>query len=106
MLRPPLYSEWIASLEQHWGFVPTEQQRRQALELIATLNLDPTRRESYDKVRRAAIKQGVFPETLVTREELLQQEMEVFTQFNPTASPREERAWILKRSRELGIAQN
>lgn len=101
----PLYLEWIASLNQHWGFVPTEQQRSDALRLIETLNLDPTRRESYDKVRRAAIKHGILPETLVTAEELLNEELERFTQFNPTATPREERAWILKRSRELGIAQ-
>lgn len=99
----PLFHEWIQSLYTHWNFVPSEEQKKQAFNLIEPLNLNPHDRRTYDVLRRAAIARGIFPPELLTNDEILQRELEEFRVNNPTASPREERIWFTRRSKEIEV---
>ena len=102
----PLYAEWIESLNRHWGFIPNEVQKKQAFNILETMNLSPLDRRTYDRLRLVAIERGVFPDNLLTADELLGRELEDFRKHNPMASSREERGWIVRRSRELGLGSH
>jgi hypothetical protein len=98
----PLWHEWIASLAEHWNFVPNEEQKKQACGAFEKLNLPFTDKRSYDKVRKHCSAVGIFP-PLQTNEEALSAELEEYRVNNPGATAYQERQWFVRRQKELQV---
>jgi len=95
----PLFNEWIASLEQHWSFVASDSDRKVAGEEAEKLGLNLADRRSYDRLRIHLGKQHFFP-LLLTHEEKISEDLEKFKRDNPTATARDERAFLQQKKNE------
>jgi hypothetical protein len=71
-----LFSLWIASLANNFGYVPDEREKRQVVKFFQVHGLSFISRQSYDRVRVAMVKIGVFPSYCLTEDEVLAARLE------------------------------
>jgi hypothetical protein len=97
----PLFRSWIQSLYDYdaWRFVPSESQRQAALAQAAVLGLNLSDWRVYDRLRLHLGRNGHFP-LLQTPEEKLCEDLEQFKRDNPTATARDERAFLQQKKNE------
>jgi hypothetical protein len=68
---------WTESLKKNFDYdFPVEALAVKAGEYLTRWNLSPFRYDSYDKLRLAWVKQGIFPSHLITKSEALAQLIE------------------------------
>jgi hypothetical protein len=72
----PVWQQWETSLLDNFGFTINKEQRKAAFEYFRRNGLNFLHRPSYDACRRALVGQGVFPAHLLTKDEMLSQQLE------------------------------
>jgi hypothetical protein len=72
----PLAQEWMASLANNFGFHITDEQWKWCTQAFKKNNLSYLDRRSYDIVRKAAVAQGIFPESCLTADDRILKEMD------------------------------
>jgi hypothetical protein len=71
-----LFTLWINSLSSNFGYVPEERAKRAVVKFFQVHNLNFKDRRSYDRVRVALVKNGVFPSHCLTEDEVLAARLE------------------------------
>jgi len=75
--QAPMVIEWLDSLKNNFnGFVPTPPQLKTVQNWFQRNNRSFADRRNYDAARRAMVAQGLWPERLLTPEDLLAREIE------------------------------
>jgi hypothetical protein len=101
----PIATQWVTSIQKHYGFSPTSEDMRRVSDWIAKNNLNRLAPQTYDAARRWLVASGFWPEGCLTEIEKYNRDLE---QVDLTRITHEQKQMLRRRemqARESDLAR-